>query len=340
MGGDGPEADIIITSRIRLARNLAGMPFPHCMHEKQGKQIVEQVKQALQSLEIGSKVGKFDYARLDELSLLDRQILVEKHLISPQHAEEDGVKAVALSQDESVSIMVNEEDHLRLQCIFPALRLQDCWRLADELDDVLEQTLNFSFDQNCGYLTACPTNTGTGLRASVMAHLPVLVMTKQAGRVLAALSQVGLAVRGLYGEGTEAIGNLFQISNQITLGKSEEEIVQNLEAVAIQVVNQERRAREALQKKIGHQLEDRLYRAYGILTNARVISSEEALSLLSELRLGVDLHIIEGIGRQTINELMVTIQPAYLQGLGSREMSPLERDAARAELIREYIQKK
>lgn len=338
MEGSGPQADIVISSRIRLARNLKDFHFPHLLDAAQERKVVQMVGRAVSDGSSDPTVGKLSLYRLKELSPLERQILVEKHLISPQFAQADGEQALVLNQDEAVSVMVNEEDHLRLQCLLPALMLREAWRLANIVDDILEDTLDFAFDENYGYLTACPTNIGTGLRASVMVHLPALVLTKQAGQLLSALTKVGVAVRGLYGEGTEAVGNLFQISNQITLGRSEEEIINNLSAVTVQLADQERSARELLRKQSRWQLEDRVGRAYGILTNSRILSSQETLQLLSDVRLGVDMHIIKGIDRRILNHLIAITQPAFLQYLTGREMSAAERDVQRAALIRERLQ--
>ncbi|GEA14633.1 protein-arginine kinase [Moorella sp. E308F] len=337
MEGSGPQADIVISSRIRLARNLKGMPFPNLMNEAQEVKVIRQVSQAIRAPGVFQAVGELKLQTLRELSPVERQILVEKHLISPDLAEGKGEKAVVLRDDEAISIMVNEEDHLRLQCLLPALMLHEAWRLADAADDALENELDFAFDQERGYLTACPTNVGTGLRASTMLHLPALVLTKQAGQVLTALTKVGVTVRGLYGEGTEAQGNIFQVSNQITLGRSEEEIINNLSAVTVRLADQEREARELLRKQNRWQLEDRVGRAYGVLTNARVLSSQEALQLLSDVRLGVEMKILRGIDQRLINQLMVRIQPAYLQFTAGKEMTPFERDVRRAAMVREFL---
>lgn len=333
MEGSGPHADIVISSRIRLARNLKGIPFPQLLGEQQLMEVAAKIRKAIESPHVAKQLGNLEYISLDALTPLDRQILVEKHLISPQLAEGGGAKAVVLGNEEAISIMVNEEDHLRIQCILPALQLHEAWRIANTVDDALEHELDFAFAERCGYLTSCPTNVGTGLRASVMLHLPGLVLTKQAGKILAALSKVGLTVRGLYGEGSEAVGNLFQVSNQITLGQPEEEIISNLSSVSKQLIEQELAAREALLNEWGLQLEDRVGRAFGTLTNARILSSEEAIGLLSELRLGLDLRLIKGIDPRIINQLMVIIQPASLQKIYGTAMPPQERDVKRAELI-------
>ncbi|MDN5327309.1 MAG: protein arginine kinase [Moorella sp. (in: firmicutes)] len=337
MEGSGPQADIVISSRIRLARNLKGLPFPNLMNSDQQARVVSQVSGAIQAPMVFQAVGELKLQPLRALAPEERQILVEKHLISPDLAAAGGEKAVVLRDDEAVSIMVNEEDHLRLQCLLPAMMLHEAWRLADAADDALENELDFAFDQERGYLTACPTNVGTGLRASTMLHLPALVLTRQAGPVLSALTKVGVAVRGLYGEGTEAQGNIFQVSNQITLGRSEEEIINNLSAVTVRLADQEREARELLRKQSRWQLEDRVGRAYGVLTNARILSSQEALQLLSDVRLGAEMKIIRGLDQRLLNQLMVRIQPAFLQFSAGKEMTPQERDVYRAAMVRELL---
>jgi len=337
MEGSGPQADIVISSRIRLARNLKGVPFPNLMKGEQQARVVSQVSRAIHSPGIIQAVGELKLQPLRELPQLERQILVEKHLISPDLAEAGGERAVVLREDEAVSIMINEEDHLRLQCLLPAMMLHEAWRLADAADDALENELDFAFDQELGYLTACPTNVGTGLRASTMLHLPALVLTKQAGPVLSALTKIGVAVRGLYGEGTEAHGNIFQISNQITLGHSEDEIINNLSGVTVRLADQEREARELLRRQSRWQLEDRIGRAYGILSNARILSSQEALQLLSDVRLGTEMKILRGLDQRLLNQILVRIQPAYLQFTAGKEMTPFERDVRRAAMVRELL---
>jgi protein arginine kinase len=336
MKGTGPDADIVISSRIRLARNVEAVPFPHLMSESEGDKVVAEVRLAV-AKPLKGKTGKLEFTILNQLSNNERQILVEKHLISPQHAQPGDYKAVVLSEDETVSVMVNEEDHLRIQCLLPGLQLREAWQRADKVDDLLEKTLDIAFCEPRGFLTACPTNAGTGMRASVMVHLPAMVMTNQMNRLIAAITQVGLTVRGLYGEGSEAAGNLFQISNQITLGRGEEEILGNLAAVAKQIINQERAAREMLLKSNREALEDKVSRSYGILRHARIITSQEAINLLSSIRLGIDLDIIKGVDGTVLNELMVLTRPAYLQKLSGTELSPGERDVRRATLIRERL---
>lgn len=336
----GPSSDIVISSRVRLARNLTDVPFPHGLDEKSAQNLIRQVEKALQKLNADKTVrahGEVTLFRLGEYSSLDRQVLVEKHLISPQLASKGDLAALALSEDSAVAIMINEEDHLRIQCLYPGLKLEDAWEMASHIDDLLEQDMDYAFCERRGYLTTCPTNVGTGIRASVMMHLPGLVLTNQAGRILNTLSKVGVMVRGLYGEGTEAIGNIFQVSNQITLGRSEEDIIRNLMGISRQILEHERSARQRLLNDVRNEIEDRVCRAYGILTNARILSSNEAMKLLSDLRLGIDVHILPHVRPEVFNELLVLTRPGYLQKLSGEELGPQARDLKRAALIRQRI---
>ncbi|AQS57930.1 protein arginine kinase [Desulforamulus ferrireducens] len=337
LDASGPESDVIISSRVRIARNLVGYPFPHLLGYDNADKIIYAVQSAILSSTIQKAVGELELSRMTELSPTERQILVEKHLISPDMLEHPEKRAVVLSTNEVVGIMVNEEDHLRIQCLLPGLQLKECWELANSVDDGLEQILDFAFTEEMGYLTSCPTNVGTGLRASVMLHLPALVMTQQINSILTTLSKLGLTVRGLYGEGTQATGNLFQVSNQVTLGLTEDEIIDNLIMVAMQLVTQERAARRALYKEQKYQIEDRVWRAYGLLKYARTITSMDAMNLLSDLRLGVDLNIIPNIPRGLVMELIVMTRPAFLNKLKGEELNPAQRDIYRATLIREKL---
>lgn len=336
MRDGGPEDDIILTSRIRIARNLSGVAFPTLLTDSIADEVLGSTREALESAPV-KELGDFQFARMSEMTPLDRQALVEKHLISRELAEEANHSAVAVREDEMVSIMVNEEDHLRIQCIMPGFRLEEAWTLASKIDDALEETLSYAFDNRLGYLTACPTNVGTGLRASVMMHLPGLVLSGQINRMLAAISQVGLAVRGLYGEGSESAGNLFQVSNQVTLGESEEEIIQNLRTVVDQLIDHERSARRMLLNQNRTALEDRVCRSFGVLAYARQIDSKEALERCSDVRLGIDMGMISGVSSGILKELMVMVQPAFLQKYYREELSPAERDVRRATLIRERL---
>ncbi|MFB5192170.1 protein arginine kinase [Alicyclobacillus fastidiosus] len=336
MRDGGPDDDIVLTSRIRVARNVQGYPFPILQTDSHASDVIEMVGKAIEAAPV-KELGQYELIRCRDLSALDRQVLVEKHLISPDLAEQEKHGAVVLRDDELVSIMVNEEDHIRIQCILPGMRLDDAWKLATSIDDALENKLVYAFHEKYGYLTACPTNVGTGIRASVMMHLPGLVLSGSINRLLSAVSQVGLAVRGIYGEGSESFGNLFQVSNQITLGETEEEIIGNLQSVVYQLIEHERNARQQLLQRNRTQLEDRVSRSFGILAYARRMDSRETLERLSDVRLGIDLGIIQGVSAGILKELMVTTQPAFLQKYFSRELSASERDVRRAALIRERL---
>lgn len=336
MKEEGPESDIVISTRIRIARNLANYAFPILLTDSDAEKVVEEVRKAISGPEMRA-IGKFELFRGRELSDVERQVFVEKHLISPALAEEERRSAFAVLSDETVSIMINEEDHLRIQCIFPGFQIRNAWQLANQIDDILESRLDYAFDEKYGFLTSCPTNVGTGIRASVMMHLPGLVLTNQINRILAAISQVGLVVRGLYGEGSDALGNIFQVSNQITLGQSEEEILENLQAVVKQILEHERSARSQLMRENRESLEDRIWRSYGILAYARKIESKEAMQRLSDVKLGIDLGAIKGVPAGILKELMVMIRPAFLQKLTGKELAPGERDWRRAAIIRERL---
>jgi protein arginine kinase len=274
---------------------------------------------------------------MNELQPVEKRVLVEKHLISPHLAERSKEGAVLLNEDESVSVMINEEDHIRIQCLFPGLQLQKALKRASGIDDWIEAKADFAFDEERGYLTSCPTNVGTGLRASVMMHLPALVLTKKINRLIPAVNQLGLAVRGIYGEGTEAQGNIFQISNQMTLGKLEEDMAEDLTDVVQQVIQQEETARKQLYDTVKLQLEDRVYRSYGVLSNSRIIPSSEAAQCLSDVRLGIDLDMISGLSKSILNELMILTQPGFLQQYAGESLNAEERDIRRAALIRERL---
>jgi protein arginine kinase len=338
MESNEEQGDIVISSRIRLARNLADLPFPQRLDQKSGTECLQRIKAVCQDTEAPAALNEVEFTGFDQMNMLDRRILAEKHLISPVHAESGSpFGAVVLNRDGSLATMVNEEDHLRIQCLLPGLQLQAGYELARQMDDFLESKLEYAFDERNGYLTACPTNVGTGMRASVMLHLPAMQMTGQTGSILQNTGQLGMTVRGLYGEGTEATGNFFQMSNQITMGQTEEEICNHLQAVTEQIVEQERMLRERLKADLKYQLEDKIGRALGILNHARIISSTEALTLLSDVRLGIDLGIVSGIKPYALNQLIVSIRPAHLQKCLAQELDPLQRDVQRAEIIQEKI---
>ena len=332
MSTNAPHTDVALSSRIRLARNLGDIPFPWYASSPDLAKVAGEVEKAVKSR--GWRAGN------RALQRLQRQILAEKHLISPQHAKEGENRLAIIAADESISVMVNEEDHLRIQTLLPGLQLTEAYELADNIDDLFETKLNYAFDERIGYITACPTNVGTGLRASIMVHLPALAIAGQAKTVLSTVSNLGIAVRGLYGEGTEASGNMFQLSNQVSLGRSEHELIDNLCAVTMQIIEQERATRKKLLYEMRMKLEDRVQRAYGILRHARLITSQEALRLLSDVKLGVEMRLISEVCGETLNELMVITQPAYLQKLAGEELNPTQRDIRRAELIRERLSAK
>lgn len=337
MNVEGPESDIVLTSRIRLARNLKEYSFPTIFSNDESNEIIQRIDQNFANMYI-DQVGKLEMLYMDQLQPLQKRVLVEKHLVSPHLAEDSTNGGCLLSENEEVSIMVNEEDHIRIQCIFPGLQLDRALSLANEIDNRLEQQLDYAYDEKWGYLTSCPTNVGTGMRASVMMHLPGLILTQQMNRIVPAINQLGLVVRGIYGEGSEALGNIFQISNQTTLGKSEMDIVEDLTSVVKQIISQERSAREALAKTSGIQLEDRVFRSYGVLANSRIIESKEAARCLSDVRLGIDMGYIKNVSKNILNELMIITQPGFLQQYAGGPLRPFDRDVRRATLIRERLQ--
>lgn len=332
----GALSEVVISSRIRLARNLANIPFSHIASLSTLNKVVLLVTNVIKHSEylVNSTIIK-----LNEITKLDREFLFERHLISREQLKGEEGKAVIIGEKEIIAIMINEEDHLRLQCIQSGLQIIEGWRLLDKIDSDLEKELNYAFSAEWGYLTACPTNAGTGLRASVLVHLPALIISKKINKILQGISKLHMSIRGLYGEGTETIGDFFQISNQITLGQDEENLINNIEGLIKQVVEQEQKTREDLLKKKRVWLEDRVWRAYGILKNARFISSQETLELLSALRLGIHLGIISDINITDLNELLISTQPAHLQILIGKEISPEERDIKRADFIREKLKK-
>ena len=342
--GGGPVSDIVMSSRIRLARNLEKFPFATRATKASQAEVLKAVKDVLDRTITLKKPLFLEMGDLDEVN---RQFLVERHLVSREHIVHPDHKGVAIGQGEVVSVMVNEEDHLRIQVMQSGLNLRDAWSLIDTLDDELSEALPYAYSTDWGYLTCCPTNTGTGMRASVMAHLPSLVITKQINKVLHTITKLGLTARGLYGEGTEASGNFFQISNQVSLGRSEDEIIENIERILKEVIHQEQAAREALMTGNRVQLEDRIWRAFGLLKHAKTMSSTEALDLLSAVRLGVDLGLMSpnggsaasrnGLDRTTVNELFIFSQPAHLQKLEGKVLTAKERDTKRAQLIRNRL---
>ncbi len=332
--GEGPHHQIVISSRVRLARNLRNRAFPGWAKKAERTAILELIKPRVEDLP--DMQDSFSEA-LQELTPVEKQVLVERHLISREHAAKGVGSGVVMNRKQTLSIMINEEDHLRMQAIRSGLQLKQAHKLVDKIDSALESKLDFAYDQHLGYLTACPTNVGTGMRASAMLHLPGLVLSELINQVIQAVSKIGLAVRGLYGEGTEAMGNLFQISNQTTLGEKEEEIIARLSKVIETIIEKEHDARQVLIQKKPNTLWDQIGRAYGVLTFAHAMSSKEALNLLSIIKLGVDLGAFPEDRRLPIDELFIDTQPAHLQKSSQQKLNAEERDHLRAQIIRERL---
>lgn len=332
--GTGTNANIVMSSRIRLARNLAKKPFPNKARKKDLMDIMAIIQEAIAQ---NNYFKNSLFIKISELDNVDKQFLIERHLMSHEHAANPEGKALVVSKEEVLSVMINEEDHMRIQVLKSGFDLDETWKIADAIDDSIAQKLDFAYSILWGYLTACPTNTGTAMRGSVMLHLPALVMTKQINKVLNAISKLNFTSRGFYGEGTQASGNFYQISNQVSMGHSEQDVIQNIHGLICQVIEQEEQARQALLLQNRPVLEDKIFRSYGVLKNAHIISSQETVELLSMLRLGVDLDIIKDVDRYAINELFLMIQPAHLQKLDGKKLSSTERDTKRASLIREKL---
>src|SRR3954449_10625291 len=332
--GEGPHHQIVVSSRVRLARNLRTFAFPGWAKKAERQQILDTIKPRVEEL---AEMTDAHSVYSHDLSALEKQVLVERHLISREHAAKGVGSAVIMNRRQTLSIMINEEDHLRMQSIRSGLQLKSAFKLVDKVDSTLEAKLDFAYDSRLGYLTACPTNVGTGMRASAMLHLPGLVLSDLINQVIQAVNKIGLAVRGLYGEGTEAMGNLFQISNQTTLGEKEDEIISRLTKVIETIIEKEHDARQMLIQKKSTTLWDQIGRAYGILTFAHSMSSKEALNLLSIIKLGVDLGAFPEDRRLPIDELFIDTQPAHLQKSSRQKLNAEERDELRAQIIRDRL---
>lgn len=327
---------VIISSRVRLARNLREYPFPCRMSTEQRIEMAEKVKSVLCGKEFCSH--KFMAVMMEDVNEYDRIAMVERHLISPEFADGKKGKMLITTEDETVSIMVGEEDHLRIQVILPSFELEKAYKIADELDTALDEALHFAFDSKLGYLTQCPTNLGTGMRASVMMHLPALRESRTVSRIAVNLSKLGLVIRGAYGEDTDAVGAMYQLSNQVTLGISESAAIENLKNISEQLASSELNTRANLMESFEYQ--DRIGRSYGILLTARLISYSEAIRLLSNLRMGICEGTIDSIELETVDSLMYKIQPANLMRAKGEKFSPSERDRVRAEIIRTELKPK
>jgi len=335
MRGNGPLGDVVVSSRVRLARNIAGFPFLTKASDHQKIELVERIRGELLDERFKPQMLWVD---LNDSPTIDRQLLVERHLISRQHSQGELPRGVGISLDESVAVMVNEEDHIRLQVLRSGLQLDDVFAQANQIDDRLENAVEFAYSSRFGYLTACPTNTGTGIRISVMLHLPALQMTGEIEKVKRAAKDMQLAVRGFYGEGTEAIGDLFQISNQVTLGRTERELMTDFQEVIIpQIIDYEQKARRKLAEKRPVLLDDKIFRAWGVISQARLLGSEETLYLLSQVRLGVSMGRLQTTDIHTVNELFLLTQPAHLQKITERPLTGSERRAYRAAFVRQRL---
>jgi len=329
--GTGPEADIVMSSRIRLARNLAAFPFTNRASAHQKADMEGLLRDRIAKLEMNPRLTYFSLA---SLSALDRQFLIERQLISREISAAEGPRGVAFDERETISLMINEEDQIRLQVMRSGLSLDEGWQEIDRVDDLVEQRVTYAFSEEFGYLTACPTNVGTGMRSSVLLHLPALGWTKQIEKVFRALQKINLAVRGLYGEGSRASGDFYQISNQVTLGKSESTILSEIREVIPEIIKYERHARSTLIRENRQALQDRVSRAYGTLQSATMMTSEETMDLLSSVRLGIHMGLLEEITIATVNELFLNTQPAHLQKLMGNQLDGEERNAARARYLR------
>lgn len=330
----GPYDRIVMSSRVRLARNIREASFPGWAKKPERVRVLEMLRPAVEAL---PEMKDCFSDTMDNLTTLDKQILVERHLISREHAAKSAGSGLVLNRDETLCFMINEEDHLRMQALRPGLQLRQAWSVIDQADSILEKKLDYAFTSDLGYLTACPTNLGTGIRVSAMLHLPGLVLAEQINPIIQSVNKLGLAVRGLYGEGTEALGNVFQVSNQMTLGESEGSIVERLEKVLAQIIEHEENARATLLEKKPKMVFNHIGRAYGILANAHSISSKETMNLLSLMRMGVDVGLFPGVDRALVDELFILTQPAHLQKQHSEKLSAEERDLLRADMVRERL---
>ena len=323
--------DIVVSTRIRLARNLSKYPFPNAMNTETAKKACTEIQKAI--LESNSTLANdFNLYKIDDISPIEKTVLAEKHLISRELTEKPEA-CVMVSKDESMSIMLMEEDHIRIQVIMGGLKLDEAFETASRVDDVIDENVQYAFDKDFGYLTSCPTNTGTGMRASVMMHLPALTMTDNISRIISSASNLGIAVRGLYGEGSKAYGNLYQISNQVTLGLTEKEIIEKVKNIVSQIAEHEKEARKKLLENNKNYIENKVWRSYGILKYARSIDSKEAKALISDVIMAKNMGIINDI-KENLTELEILTEPASIEADSAKRLTPEERDIRRAELIR------
>lgn len=333
--GQNKNDSLVVSSRIRLARNIKGIAFPNRLDEELSKSIIKDVESAFYKFSENTEFFETMYMWNEDK--ISQEAFLEKHLVSHKLLSNSSKAAFILDEKETISIMINEEDHLRIQCITAGLNLTEAFDMAIKLDDLLEENLEFAFNENLGYITACPTNIGTGMRASAMVHLPALAMNEEITGVFKALAQVGMTLRGLYGEGSQALGNFYQISNQVTLGLHEEEIINNLTSVLNKIITQEKLSREHMLRKRKYELEDKIFRSLGLLKSAVLINNKECLYNLSNVRMGVEMDIVKGMDIKILNSLLVATQPASLQKNLGVKLSERERDLKRGEIIKEIL---
>lgn len=334
----GDNQDIVISARIRLARNLSKYPFPAKLHGTEAKNMIQECFQELNDFnELDNR--NYEHTFLDELSDLEKVALVERHSLTPLLITKQDPTGVIISEDEAISIMINEEDHLRIQTLTGGMNLTKVYRMADKIDDIINRKFEYAFDDKYGYLTSCPTNIGTGLRASYMVHLPAMASSKRIQRLATEVSRFGITIRGIYGEGSSSEGDLYQISNQRTLGQTEEEIMNGLNTIVNQIISQERNLREKFLKNNKKSIEDQVYRSYGVLKYARKMVLKDAMTLLSHLMMGVGTGILHVADNEdsSVYKLMMGIQPANLEKLSERPIGSEERDIIRAEYIRKHL---
>lgn len=330
----GPQGDVVISTRVRIARNIADYPFPCRLTPEKGEEVINKARDAIMTSD-EYKDAAFDFIDMQKLTPACAVSYAERHVISPEFAHNRQGRALMLSKDESTSIMLNEEDHIRIQVMLPGMQLKEAYEKADKIDDVFDSKLHYAFDENLGYLTQCPTNLGTGLRASLMLHLPALEEAGNIGSLAGAVSKLGLVMRGTYGEGSKAKGSFYQLSNQVTLGISEKQALDNLTVVANELISQELAARDKL-KKTGALLEDKVWRSFGILRTARMLSTDEFMTLISNVRLGTTLKILD-ITLEAISELINEVQPSTLTATAGRGLDSRRRDELRAKIVREKL---
>ncbi len=326
--------DIVVSTRVRLARNLSKYPFPNALSADSAKKASKEIEKAI--LESNSTLANnFNVYNMNDISPIEKTVLAEKHLISRELTEKPSA-CVMVSKDENMSIMLMEEDHIRIQVILGGLKLEEAYETASKVDDVIDENVGYAFDKDFGYLTSCPTNTGTGMRASVMMHLPALTMTDNISRIISSASNLGIAVRGLYGEGSKAYGNLYQISNQVTLGLTEKEIIDKVKNIVNQIAEHEKEARKKLLENNRSYIENKVWRSYGILKYARTIDSKEAKALISDVIMAKNMGIINDV-KENLTELEILTEPASIEAESAKQLTPTERDIKRAELIRSKL---